>query len=119
MGQCSGIKGDGTRCRGIAGASNGLCAAHDPARQDARRRAASRAGRSKPNGELQEIRATLRELTEGVISGEIPTATATAASQLLNARIRCVEVSRRTADLGDLLGRLELLEATADRLKGA
>nr|MDP9479203.1 hypothetical protein [Actinomycetota bacterium] len=66
-----------------------------------------------------EIRSILRELTEGVISGEIDTGPAAVAGQLLNARIRAVEVARRSADMTDLLERLETVEDHASRLRGA
>ncbi|MDP9477496.1 MAG: hypothetical protein M3R38_17730 [Actinomycetota bacterium] len=118
MGQCSGIKGDGTRCRGIAGAASGLCAAHDPARRDARRRAASRAGRSRPNGELRRVKDRLLGLADDVLAGEVNRADAAVVAQLLNVLLRATEVERRTADLADLTERLGELEERAERLRG-
>ena len=67
MRECSGIKANGERCRGIAKAGSDYCPAHDPARTQARREAASKAARAKgPVGEIVEIKACIRELAEGV-----------------------------------------------------
>ncbi len=100
------------------------CYSHSPSHAEKRRQNASRGGKSGgrgrgAGGELVEIRSILRELTEGVISGEIDTGPAAVAGQLLNARIRAVEVSRRSLDMGELLERLEAVEQAADRLRGA
>ncbi len=99
------------------------CYSHRDDLADERRRHARKGGmsggRGRPNSELVEIRSILRELTEGVISGEIDTGPAAVAGQLLNARIRAVEVSRRSLDMGELLERLEAVEQAADRLRGA
>jgi hypothetical protein len=40
MSQCTAIRRDGGRCKGVAIDASGLCYAHDPNRADARRRAA-------------------------------------------------------------------------------
>ena len=45
---CPAIKANGERCKGIVGAGSHYCPAHDPAREGARRRAASKAAGNKP-----------------------------------------------------------------------
>lgn len=59
MPRCSGNKPDGTPCERIVAASQTYCFSHDPARKEERRRNAARAGRSKPNKELVEIKVRL------------------------------------------------------------
>src|SRR5215217_7441401 len=44
---CSAIKANGERCRGIAATGSDYCPAHDPARADARIKAASKAAKSR------------------------------------------------------------------------
>jgi len=53
---CPAIKANGERCKGIVGAVSHYCPAHDPAREGARRRAASKAARSKPEAQLKGVR---------------------------------------------------------------
>lgn len=124
MGTCQAIKGTGERCKSAAMTGGPWCYNHDPAHAEQRRRNAVQGGRKGgrgrgAGGELQEIRAILRELTEGVISGETAPGPAAVAGQLLNTRLRALEVGRRSFDMGDLLTRLEAVEAAASRLRGA
>ncbi len=119
MGRCAGSKPDGQRCRGIAGAGNDWCPAHDPGRQEARRRAASRAGRSRPNNELRAVKDRLLGLADDVLAGEVDRADGSSAAQILNTYLRALEIERRTHDMTDLLTRLEAVENRADRLRGA
>lgn len=120
MAVCSGIKRDGGRCTVSVPGGQEYCHHHDPARAEERRRAASRAGRSRPSRELQEIKALLRDLTDRVL-GEgdaevLPTGVASTVVQIVNARLRTVEVERRIREQEEILGRLEALEQAARRL---
>ncbi len=47
---------------------NGMCWAHDPANAEKRRKVASRAGKTKPGGELAVVKRQLREIADDVIS---------------------------------------------------
>jgi hypothetical protein len=53
---CPAIKANGERCKGIVGAGSAYCPAHDPAREGARWRAASKAARNKPDAELKGVK---------------------------------------------------------------
>jgi hypothetical protein len=71
MTQCAGIKADGEPCGGIAKAGSDWCPAHDPARRQARRRAASKTARNKRGGELQVLKKRVRELYREIHAGEV------------------------------------------------
>ncbi len=118
MGGCSGITGAGERCKGIAIDSTGLCYAHSPEHAKERRRNASRGGKSggggRSSGELAEIKALLSELTNRVLGGEgveeLETGRAAVANQLVNTRLRAVELGRRIRETDELEERIEQLE---------
>lgn len=76
MARCSGSTPDGTPCGRIVGASQEYCYAHDPHHQKARSRAASKAARSKPSRELQDVKRQLQSLADGVRDGELDRADA-------------------------------------------
>ena len=115
MAVCRATKANGEPCTLAATGPQGFCWAHDPANRDKRRRMASKAARSKPNRELSSIKALLEDLTERVLSGELPTAQAAVANQLVNTRLRAIEQERKMRELEELEERLEALEGV---LKG-
>jgi len=119
MPQCSGIKRDGGRCTATVPPSSAHCYQHDPQRQGERSRNAAKAGKSRPNNEIRAVKDRLLSLADDVLTGEADRANAAVSAQIMNVYLRACEVERRTADLGDLLERLERLEATASRLRGA
>jgi LPS O-antigen subunit length determinant protein (WzzB/FepE family) len=97
-------------CERIVGASQRYCYAHDPARAEARKRNASKGGRSKPNREILEIKNHLKELTQEVLSGTVATAPYAVANQLINTRLRAVELERKAKETEELEERIERLE---------
>jgi hypothetical protein len=111
--RCQGSKPDGSPCERIVGASQEYCYAHDPGRQEERRRNAARAGRSKPSKELSEVKRRLRELAEDVISGRIDRADAAVAGQLYGTFIRAVGVELKVKEVLELEERIEQLERIA------
>lgn len=114
MAQCAGIRRDGGRCTTIVRTGEDYCYAHDPARANDRRRNASRAGKSKPGRDLLAVRSQLQDLADGVLAGSVDRANAAVAGQLLNIKIRTVEVERRLRETEDLERRLEELEASLE-----
>ena len=112
---CPAIKANGERCRGIVGGGSQYCPAHDPAREGARRRAASKAAKSKPDAELKGVKDQLQALADRVLSGELERRDAAVVSQVLNVKLRALELERKWKELGELEDRLEALEAV---LKG-
>jgi hypothetical protein len=116
--RCAGAKRDGTPCERIVGAPQRYCYAHDPARAEARKRNASKGGRSKPNREILDIKNHLKELTLEVLSGAVATAPYAVANQLINTRLRAVEVERKIREQDELLERIERLEEQATEKGG-
>jgi hypothetical protein len=108
--QCTAVKRNTERCTLPANGPQGLCWAHDPANAEKRRRGASSGGKAKANRELPSIKARLEDLTEQVLSGELPTGPAAVANQLLNTRLRAIELERKIKETEELEARLEALE---------
>jgi hypothetical protein len=110
MALCRATKASGDPCRAPATGPQGYCWAHDPANAEQRSRMASKAARSKPNREIPAIKSLLEDLTERVLSGELPTGQAAVANQLVNTRLRAIEQERKMRELEELADRLEALE---------
>lgn len=114
MPRCSGSKPDGSPCERIVGASQRYCSGHDPARKEARKKAASKAARSKGgNRELRELRRRLFELGEEVLDGRHDPRRAAVAVQAWNAAVRTLEQEHRV----EYDRRAVLTEADALRLR--
>ena len=114
MPRCGGSKPDGAPCERIVGASQEYCYSHDPARSEERHRAASKAAKSKPHKEIQDIKTRLSELAEGVLEGEIDRADAAVVGQLLNYIIRAVGMELKVKEQLELEARLEELESIVE-----
>lgn len=110
MPRCSGSKPNGTGCERIVGASQTYCHAHDPSRSEQRRRAASKAARSKPNREVAEIKQRLQTLADDVLEGQVARADAAVVGQIYNVLLRTLEAERKIREQEDLIERLEGLE---------
>jgi hypothetical protein len=112
MAVCRAIKANGEPCTLPANGPQGFCWAHDhPAnREKKRRRMASRAARSKPSRELTALKAQLQDLTERVLASDLETRRAAVANQLLNTRLRAIELERKIKETEELATRLEALD---------
>lgn len=115
MAKCPAITRSGESCKGVVAPGATYCVAHDPARKEERRRNAVRAGRSKPNRELQNIKTRLSGLADQVLDGEVDRANAAVAGQLYNTIIRAVGVELKIREQLDLIERLEELESLIER----
>ena len=102
MPRCAATKGDGTPCQAIVKESQQVCHAHDPARADRRRRAASKAGKSRTGGEISAIKARLRELADDVVDDRVTTAKGSVAAQILGVYLRAVEQERKQREFEEL-----------------
>jgi hypothetical protein len=98
--------------------ATGFCWAHDPKNAEQRRKAASRAGRSKASKAIKDLYELLKDLTDQVISGELETPRGAVANQLISTRIRLLEHERRIKELEELEERLEILEQAQEREGG-
>jgi hypothetical protein len=108
---CTGTKRDGSRCTATVDPPHIYCWWHDPNNADERRRATSKAGRSKPSRELVVLKAQLEDLTERVLSGSLETGRAAVANQLINTRLRAIVLERKIKETQELEERIEALEA--------
>lgn len=118
MPRCGGSKPDGSPCERIVPASQRYCYAHDPARAGERRRNASRAGKSRGSEASREVRAVkqqLQEIADGVLSGSVDRADGAVAGQLLNVKLRALELERRWHTTDDLAARVGDLREALER----
>jgi hypothetical protein len=115
MAQCQGIRRDGGRCTLSVPAGVQWCFNHDPTRAEERRRNAARAGRSKPSRELSGIKAQLQDLVEDVLTGNLETGRGAVANQLINTRLRAIEVERKVKEAEEIEERITRLEDLAGR----
>ncbi len=119
MPRCAATKGDGTSCQAIVKESQQLCHAHDPARADQRRRAASKAGKSRTGGEISSIKARLRELAEDVVAERVTTAKGSVAAQILGVYLRAVEQERKQREYDELRGEMDELREMLEQGQGS
>jgi hypothetical protein len=113
--RCAGTKRDNSPCTATVEPPQRYCWWHDPANADKRRRAASKAGKSKPSRELASIKTRLSDLADDVLEGEVDKGVAAVASQVLNVYLRAVSVELKVNEQLELIERLESLE---EALKG-
>jgi hypothetical protein len=115
---CAGIKRSGGLCTVSVGREKVYCHHHDPIRAEQRRKAASRAGKSKPSKELLSIKAQLETLIEDMLSGELATGVGAVVNQLVNTRLRAIELERKVKETERLEERIEILERAAGQRPG-
>lgn len=119
---CEAIKGDGKRCQNKAKNGSQWCAAHDPARSEARKLAASRGGkrggrgRAGVSGEIQEIKAELRKIAR-LAPGSEETKGYSVAVQALNVLLRAMSEEREQRYAGELEERLKATEKALEETK--
>src|SRR5215203_863709 len=118
MARCAAIKPNGERCRLDAQEKHDMCWAHSPENSEKRRVRASRAGRARANRELPELKTLLADLTEQVLAGELDTRRAAVANQLINTRLRAIEVERKIREAEEIEERLSRLEEIAKAKPG-
>ena len=70
-GRCRGTKRDGTDCTLPAKGPDGYCWAHSPRHAEERRRAASKAGRSRPSTEVRTIKDEIKTVIADVKAGDL------------------------------------------------
>ena len=114
MALCAGIKRDGSRCTATVEPPQTYCWWHDPANSAQRRRAASKAARSKPNREIAAVKTLVEELTNRVIGAEgaepLSASAGAVAAQLINVRLRAIELERKVKETEELEERIAALE---------
>jgi hypothetical protein len=115
MAVCAGTKRDGSKCTATVEPPQTYCWWHDPENAEARRRAASKAGKSRPSREHPGIKSQLQDLTRDVLAGDLETGRAAVANQLINTRLRAIEQERKNRETEDLEARIEALERAQEK----
>jgi hypothetical protein len=114
LAKCTGITRIGERCRGVAIDGSGYCYAHHPDHAADRRRAArkggKRGGRGRPVVAASEVADQVQDLSDKVLAGDVSRADAAVCAQLLNVKLRALEVGRKLREAEDLEQRLAELE---------
>jgi hypothetical protein len=118
MGQCSAVKRDGEPCTLPANGQHGLCWAHDPKNAERRCRGASSGGKARANREIPAIKARLEDLEERVLSGDLEMGPGAVVNQLINTRLRAIEIERKIREAEELESRLAALESVLKRRTG-
>jgi hypothetical protein len=110
MPQCAGIKRDGGRCTVIVATSESYCYHHAPERAEQRKRNASRGGKSKGSQKLAKLDKQLEDLAADTLADNVERGVAAVVNQIINSRIRLMELERKIREQEELEGRLEALE---------
>ena len=114
MVRCGGSKRDGSACTATVEPPQRYCWWHDPAHAAERRRNASRAGKSKPNREIAAVKTLVEDLTNRVIGAEgtepLSASAGAVAAQLINTRLRAIELERKIKETEELEERIAALE---------
>jgi hypothetical protein len=126
MARCAFIKPGGERCKATAMKGYDTCYGHRPDLAEERRRNAAKGGRAggrgRGSGEIAEIKTLLSDLTDRVLGKEgtqtLETGRAAVANQLINTRLRAVEVERKIKEADELETRIEALERVSEGRKG-
>lgn len=100
--RCAGIKRDGGRCTAIVVGPNDYCYQHDPGRAGERKRAASRAGRTRPSREVADLKAELKALKDDVLAGRADRNDAAVVVQVCRALREFIELERRVRTTDEL-----------------
>jgi hypothetical protein len=109
--RCGGTKRDGSPCTATVQPPQRFCWWHDPANAQQRRRAASKAGKSKPSRELVGIKERLSDLADDVLEEKVDKGVAAVASQVLNVYLRAVSMEMKLREVEELERRMDEIEA--------
>ena len=123
MTRCPGITREGEPCKGFVRPGDTYCVAHDLDRAAERKRAASKAGKSKPSAEFREVKAQLRQLANDVISGRVEKGKASVVAQVLGVWCKAAEAEVKfrefeqvtLPEFQEVVARLEAIEEAQAR----
>ncbi len=118
MSRCQAMKANGEACKGTATGSHGYCWAHAPENAEQRRRAASKAARSKPNKEIRDFKQEVKTLIDDVKSGDQDRADAAVVLQGYRVLKDYIELERKIREADELAARIEELERDINRENG-
>jgi hypothetical protein len=108
--RCAGIKRDGGKCTATVELPNEYCWWHDPANAEQRKKAASKGGKAVGLREIRDLKSTLEDLYANVLGGSVDKGDAAVANQILNTRLRALELERKIKETDELEERIAGLE---------
>jgi predicted ArsR family transcriptional regulator len=112
---CTATKRNGEPCTLPAVGPDALCWAHDPKNAEKRRRGQSRGGRGKPTTEIRTLKRELEDLAKDVLEGRVERGDGAVVNQILNTRLRAIELERKIKETEELEERIEQLERTQEQ----
>ena len=115
MAKCRAFTANGRPCKGLVRPGSDFCPAHGPARADARRRAASKAARSKPGGEIRDLKDRLEGLADDVLAGQVQPKAGAVVTQIVGAYSRLLELERKVRENEEFEARIAALEEEVRR----
>jgi hypothetical protein len=115
MTPCGALTRNGRPCKGLVRLGSDYCPAHEPGRADARRRAASKAARSKPGGEITALKDQLRTLADDVLAQRVQPKTGAVVTQVANVYARLLELERKYKEHEEFEARIVALEEEVSR----
>ena len=115
MSQCRAFTRNSQPCKGLVRVGSDYCPAHDPARREARRVAASKAGRAKPGGEIKDLKQRMHKLANDVLAGRVEPKAGAVVTQIANTYTRLLELERKFKEHEEFEARIAALEEQARR----
>ncbi len=110
MTQCRGFKPNGDQCTLTVEPPDSYCWHHAPERAERRRRAASKAGSSRPSTEIRDLKQEVRDLIAAVKNGHLDRNNAAVMFQGYRVLKDLVELDRRVRETDDLAAAVEELK---------
>ena len=110
VGECAAKTRNDRPCRGLVRPGSDYCPAHDPARADARRKAASKAARSKPGGESGALKEQLKKLAEDILAKRVEPKAGAVVTQIANVYTRLLEFEKRFKEQEEFEARIAAIE---------
>ena len=108
--RCRGVKRDGTDCTLPAKGRDGYCWAHSPQHTEERRKAASKAGRSRPSTEVRTIKEELKGVIADVRAGDLDRNDASVMIQGYRALKDFISLERQVKETDELAAEIEGLK---------
>jgi|SRR5829696_4925902 len=110
MNRCHGTRRNGERCTQTVEPPNAYCWHHAPERAEERRRAASRAGRSKGNREVADLKGEIKTVIADVRAGDLDRNDAAVMIQGYRALRDFIALERQVRETDELAAEIEELK---------
>jgi len=120
--KCQAITKGGERCQRVVHDGSAYCYSHDPRRVQDRKQAASKGALVKQGSEIAQIKARIKEIAEGILSGQMDKARGSVTVQaygVLKGYLELEKKQKEEAVLEELKQRMASIEARAQRVRGA